>query len=102
MFSPSAWFVLESSVLRRESAAPEATRLQEVASTRRRRAAAGLAPLLQPAFCACSLGENTMSGDPKDSTPETPDRMQAQLLGLSLAGLFWLAMVLLSCFALSV
>ncbi len=42
-----------------------------------------------------------MSGDPKDSRPETADRMQAQLLGRSLAGLFWLAVVLLTCFALS-
>ena len=41
-----------------------------------------------------------MSGDPRDSRPEMADRVQAELLGRSLAGLFWLAVVLLTCFAL--
>ncbi len=42
-----------------------------------------------------------MPGKPNDSRSQTGDPMRAQLLGQSLAGLFWLIIVLLSCFTLS-
>ena len=38
-----------------------------------------------------------MFSQPYERTPETRDRMLAQLLGHSIAGLFWLFLVLVTC-----
>jgi len=42
-----------------------------------------------------------MSGKPHNLRPQSGDLMRAQLLGRSLAGLFWLVIVLASCLTLS-